>query len=239
MKASKALLLGLAAVAWMTASDALAAQKAAKISPRDNPPIVRQVRVPGGDVLLDQQPNAINGFFNDSDCQLCPTGQQSMADDFIVSVPSVQLNQIVMWGGYFPGNVPNAIDDFDILIHNNSGGLPGPTILFSVSGIQATSRVATGVVLFGVDEYMFTFDLAAPPTLPTGTYWLEIFNNTAPNPGNDMFWETGNLDPTNGTTDAAFAQQTPGTSWLTNPGLEQSAVLTGTIPVTLQEFSIE
>jgi hypothetical protein len=224
----------------MMASDALAAAQATKVSPKDNPPMDRQARVPGGDILLNQQPNAVNGFFNDSDCQLCPTGQQSIADNFVVNSPagSVTLNQITTWGGYFPGNTPNATDDFDILIHNNAGGLPGPTIVFSVLNIPATTRATTGVILFGVDEYIFDFILAAPPSLPNGTYWLEIFNNTAPTPGVDFFWETGNLDGTNGVLNAAFAQQTPGTAWLSNPG-ENAVVLTGVIPVTLQDFSIQ
>ena len=240
MKASKALLFGCAAVVALVSSDALAAAKATKISPRNNPPMVRTARIPAGDILINQQPNASNGYFNDSDCQLCPTGQQSMADNFVVNSPtgSVLLQHITTWGGYFPGNTPNATDSFNILIHNNAGGLPGPTIVFSVLGIPATTRAMTGVVLFGVDEWIFDYDLAAPPTLPNGTYWLEIFNTTAPTPGVDFFWETGTLDPTNGIASGAFAQQTPGTAWLSNPD-DQSMILTGTIPVTLQEFSIE
>ena len=239
MKASK-LLFGCAAIVMMVSSDALAAAQAAKISPKGNPPLVRTAKVPGGDILLNQQPNASNGYFADPNCQLCPTGAQSMADNFVVASPtgSVQLNAITMWGGYFPGNTPNATDDFDILIHNNVGGLPGPTIVFSVSGIPATTRAMTGIVLFGVDEWIFDFTLAAPPTLPNGTYWLEIFNNTAPTPGVDFFWETGNVDGTNGIAGGAFAQQAPGTSWLSNPD-DQSVVLTGVIPVTLQDFSIQ
>jgi len=242
MKASKALLFGCAVVVSMAASDALAAAKAAKVSPRNNPPMVRMPRIPGGDILIDQQPNAVNGYFADTDCQLCPTGQQSMADNFVINsaTGSAQLQHITMWGGYFPGNTPNATDDYDILIHNNAGALPGATIVFTVSGIQATTRATTGVVLFGVDEWVFDFDLAAPPTLPNGTYWLEIFNNTAPTPGVDFFWETGTLDPTHGIASAAFSTSTPGQTagWNVNPD-DQSMVLSGTIPVTLQEFSIE
>ena len=239
MKASRVLLAGCAVIALMT-SDALAASKAAKISPRDNAPMVRTARIPGGDILLDQQPNAVNGFFNDSNCDLCPTGQQSIADNFVINSPSgsAQLNQITIWGGYFPGNNPNATDDFDILIHTNAGSVPSGTIVFSVTGIPATTRAMTGVILFGVDEWIYDFILAAPPTLVNGTYWLEIFNNTAPNPGNDEFWETGNLDGTHGIPNGAFSTSTPGAAWNTNPG-ESSVILTGTIPVTLQQFSIE
>ena len=240
MKASKALLFGCAGIVMIVSSDALAASQAAKVSPKDNPRMARQARVPGGDVLLDQQPNAVNGFFNDSNCQLCPTGQQSIADNFVVNSPtgSVQLNAITTWGGYFPGNTPNAIDSFSILIHNNVGGLPGPTIIFSALNIPATNRAMTGVVLFGVDEWIFDITLAAPPTLPNGTYWLEIFNNTAPTPGVDFFWETGDLDPVHGIPNAAFSTSTPGGVWNPNPG-ENSVILTGVIPVTLQEFAIE
>ena len=243
MKASRVFLSSCAVVALIGSSEAFAAAaKAAKISPKNNPPIVRTARVPSGDVLINQQPNAVNGYFNDSDCQLCGTGQQSMADNFVINSPtgSALLQHITTWGGYFPGNTPNATDSFDILIHNNVGGLPGPTIVFSLSGIQATSRTMTGVVLFGVDEWIFEYDLASPPTLPNGTYWLEIFNTTAPTPGVDFFWETGNLDQTNGIASAAFSFSTPGqgSGWNPNPD-DQSMILTGTIPVTLQEFSIE
>ncbi len=242
MKASRVFLSSCAVLAFMAGSEVLAASKtAAKISPKNAAPIVRQFKVPGGTTLINQAPNGVNGYFADPDCQLCGTGQQSMADNFVVNAPggSFQLNQIVVWGGYFPGNTPNATDDIDILIHNNAGGLPGPTVLFSLSGIQATSRVATGVVLFGVDEYIYTFDLAAPPTLPNGTYFIEIFNNTAPTPGVDWFWETGNLDPVNGIASAAFAFETPGVLWNANPD-DQSMVLSGTpVPVELQSFSIE
>jgi hypothetical protein len=170
MKASRALLFGCSVVVSMAASDALAAAKAAKVSPRNNPPMVRMPRIPGGDILIDQQPNAVNGYFADTDCQLCPTGQQSMADNFVINsaTGSAQLQHITMWGGYFPGNTPNATDDYDILIHNNAGTLPGPTIVFTVSGIQATTRATTGVVLFGVDEWVFDFDLATERHLLAG-----------------------------------------------------------------------
>jgi hypothetical protein len=228
-------------MACLAGSEALAASQAAKISPTNGAPIVRQYKSPSGTDTLNQAPNGVNGYFSDPNCQLCPTGQQAMADNFVINAGggSFQLNQITTWGGYFPGNTPNATDDFDILIHNNAGGLPGATIIFSVTGIPATTRVPTGVVLFGVDEYIYTFDLAAPPTLPNGTYWIEIINNTAPTPGVDYFWETGNLDPTNGILGGAFSTSAPGSAWNPNPD-DQATILTGTpVPVELQEFSVE
>lgn len=234
------LAIGVAIVASMAAGDAFAAAQAAKISPVNGKRVKRTAKVPGGDVLLDQQPNGVNGYFNDSDCQLCPSGQQSIADNFVIASPTgnATLNTITTWGGYFPGNTPNATDSFSIFIKNNVGGLPGPTVLFSVTNIPATNRAMTGIILFGVDEWIFDFTLAAPPTLPNGTYWLEIFNTTAPTPGVDFFWETGNTDPTHGIPAGAFSQSTPGATWFSNPD-DQSVVLTGTIPVTLQEFSVQ
>ena len=242
MKASRVLMSSCAVLAFMAGSEVLAASKAAaKISPRNAAPMVRQFKAPAGTTLINQPPNGVNGYFADPDCQFCGGGQQSMADNFIVNAPggSFQLTQIVAWGGYFAGNTPNATDDFDILIHNSAGTIPGSTIVFSLSNLQPTTRVATGVVLFGVDEYIFTFDLAAPPTLPNGTYWIEMFNNTAPTPGVDYFWETTNVDPTSGISQAAFAFETPGQGWNPNPD-DQSMVLSGNpVPVELQEFSVE
>jgi hypothetical protein len=190
---------------------------------------------------LNQAPNGVNGFFADSACSLCGTGQQSIADNFVINAPggSFRVEQLVTWGGYFPApGTPNTTDSFSILIHNNTANLPG-AVVFSVLGIPASSRVMTGIILFGVNEWMFTWNLAAPPVLPNGTYWIEIFNSTATNPNEDFFWETGNLDPVHGVANGAFATATPGVAWNTNPG-ESAIQINGTEqPVELQGFSVE
>jgi hypothetical protein len=228
--------IGAAILASMAALPAGAQDKISRVN---NRPVVRHIFVP--EVLtLNQPPNQVNGFFADSACSNCATGAQSIADNFIVNAtPAFRVDQIVMWGGYFPGNVANTTDVFSIFIHSDAGGLPG-AVVFSVTGIQASTRAMTGIVLFGVNEWMFTFNLAAPPTLAPGTYWVEIFNNTTANPGNDFFWETGNLDGTHGIADGAFATAAPGVTWMANPGSDSAVQINGTVvPVELQTFTVE
>jgi hypothetical protein len=143
----------------------------------------------------------------------------------------------VFWGGYFPENIPNVTDDFTVIVHSDAGGVPG-AVVDSRSGLQASSRATTGVVLFGVDEYVFTFDFSASPIIiaSTGTYWIEIFNNS--NPSSNFFWETGNLDVTHGVAGNNFATETPGVTWLGDTGNEMSIQINGdnAIPVELVSF---
>ena len=191
-------------------------------------------------VFLDQVPNQVNGLFADSNCLLCGTLQQSIADNFSVGVagPSYAITEIVMWGGYYPENIPNTTDDFTIIVHSDAGGSPG-AVVDSRSGLEATSRVTTGVVLFGVDEYMFTFDFSASPIMIAnpGTYWIEIFNNSVES-GN-FFWETGNLDVTNGIVGSGWATETPGVSWNLDGATDLAVKLNGddALPVELVSFT--
>jgi len=144
----------------------------------------------------------------------------------------------VIWGGYYPEDIPNTTDDFTILFHADAAGQPG-AVFASLSGLQATTRVNTGVVLFGVHEYMFTFNFATAILLPPGTatFWIEIFNNSTQS-GN-FFWETGNLDGTNGVLGSAWYTTTPGTTWNLDGATDLSIQLNGdnAIPVELTSFT--
>jgi len=115
----------------------------------------------------------VNGLFADSNCLGCGSLQQSIAENFIAvsGGPDVGITEIVMWGGYFPENIPNTVDNFTIILHDDAAG-PGADLDVR-TGLEATSRVATGIVLFGVDEWMFTFDFSANPIMipSAGTYW--------------------------------------------------------------------
>jgi hypothetical protein len=97
------------------------------------------------------------------------------------------------WGGFFPDNVPTAEDAFTIIFRNDSGGMPGAEI--AKLGPLTSVRTATGVVLFGVDEYLH--ELVIELELGAGTYWIELFNDTSGST-ESWFWETGDLDPTEG-----------------------------------------
>ena len=69
-------------------------------------------------LILDQQPNAVNGLFNDSACANCGTGQQSIADNFSVSA-ATDITQIVLWNGFYPTDVPNTTDHYTVIFHSD------------------------------------------------------------------------------------------------------------------------
>ena len=81
-------------------------------------------------VFLDQAPNQVNGLMADSCCAICGTFQQSVAEDFTVAVagPTYGITEVVMWGGYYPENIPNTTDNFTILIHTDAAGSPGAVV---------------------------------------------------------------------------------------------------------------
>ncbi len=187
--------------------------------------------------FLDQAPNGVNGIFADSDCQLCGTLQQTVAGNFTTATggSSVGITELVIWGGYYPENIPNTTDDFTFILHSDNAGQPG-TDLDTRTGIEATSRVTTGVTLFGTDEYMFTFDFSANPIIvpSAGTYWLELFNNSVES-GN-FYWETGNLDGTHGVAGSGWYTTTPGTSWNLDAATDMSAMINGDDNIVPVEF---
>lgn len=189
--------------------------------------------------FLDQIPNQVNGLFADASCTLCPALQQSVAENFVVatSIPDLSISEIVIWGGYYPENIPNSVDEFTIIIHSDAGGSPGYVVEIR-SGLEATIRTTTGTVLYGCDEYIFTFDFSSDPIYMTnaGTYWLELYNNSIES-GN-FFWETGDLDVTYGLPGSGWTTTTPGVTWNIDPSTSLSALICGEqlIPVELVSF---
>jgi hypothetical protein len=213
------------------------AQEVQRIAPKSNPPVHNVV--PEGNTIISQPPNQSNGLFADMGCDGCASGQQSIADNLLVPVEGFVANTITFWGGYFPGNMPLAVDDIDVIFHSDAGGLPGAAIC-TYTGVVPTSRTDTGVDLFGVDEFLFVLDFD-PCVLPGGaTVWVELFNNTGVD-GQSFFWEAGDLDPTNGFLNNAFATATPGVAWLVgNPVTDVAFQVGGSVvPVELQTINVE
>ena len=183
-------------------------------------------------IFLDQEPNQLNGLFADETCAQCPTGQQTIADNFNYTGNFNGITEIVIWGGYFPEDIPNLTDQFTLILHADDGGQPG-AVIETFTNLQATSRVQTGIVLFGTHEYMFTFDFNDPIYLPgPATYWIELFNNSTES--GSFYWETGYLDTTNGIEGCAADSYIPATSWSPDPS--DMSILIGNvdrIPVEL------
>lgn len=174
---------------------------------------------------IKQLPNAVNGYFSDVGCDFCGGGSQSMADDVNIG-NTTNICDIQYWGGYYSSNSAPT-DNFTIVIHTDGGGIPGATI-YSQSNV-ATTRVQTGNVLFGVNEWLYTSTLASTVSLTGGqTYWVEIFNNTGLGT-DDWFWETGNRDVAYGNSGSAFDFSTPGVAWNFLSGSDQAYVLCGDV----------
>jgi hypothetical protein len=188
-------------------------------------------------VFINQPPDAQNGFFTDT---CWSGGQQSIADNFAVTSagPTFGITEIKFWGGYFAEDIPNTTDNFTIILHSDAGGNPGANI-YARHNLQATSRVPTGIIIFGTHEYLFTFDFTASPMIiaNTGTYWIEIYNCSTLSDA--FYWETGTLDATHGVSGNNWSQQTPGVTWNGPTGLESSIIVNGSdnvVPVELVSF---
>jgi hypothetical protein len=154
-------------------------------------------------VVLNQPPN--QGGWRQSD----PGTPQSVADNFILTTTTT-ITQIRIWGFYHMSPVPSPTDNFTVIFHNDSAGLPGAVITTqnNVPVICATTGVTIGPGI----EYVFRLFLS-PVVLDPGTYWVEIYNATAPGPADDFGWETGTVDPTNGIIGSAWSLTAPGVTW--------------------------
>jgi hypothetical protein len=233
MKRTTLLLLGIAVLAAPSYAGAAGGQMVLATS---QTPVERVVSE-GPDTGLLQTPNQVNGVFADLTCGICTTGLQIIAENFTVSTAGMgyDLDEIFIWGGYYPGDVPTAAP-FDIIISADAAGVPGATVC-TASGITPTTDVLTGVSLFGVSEHLIQLNIT-PCNLADGTYWLYLYTDTGA--GDDFFWEVGNLDATNGIAGSLWSTTNPPAPWNPDAATDLSLHITGTVvPVELQSFSIE
>jgi len=182
----------------------------------------------GGAAVVTQTPNAVNGYFSDADCAICGSGQQAIAETFTLAAATV-IDQVNIWGGYFPGNILDN-EPFNVIFHANAGGLPGANI--DDQTVMATSQNATGPVIFGVNELFVVLDIA-PVALAAGTYFVEVTTNTAGNT-DQFFWETGT-----GPAGGAFAVEVPGVTWNALGDSLSMILCESVVPVELQSVEID
>jgi hypothetical protein len=148
-----------------------------------------------GDLLLSQPPNQSNGIFSDCDCDFC--GQpQVLADDFVLD-EEVAIGLVRVWGGHYPGDGDPSVHDWTVTFYADAGGAVGDELWTSTG--PATNAELTGVVLFGVQEWMIEFELAdpLPPVFAAGTYHIAVYTNSVDDP-DSWFWEVGNDDAVHG-----------------------------------------
>ena len=207
-----------------------------KVLEVDQPPVVREIDATR-DLFLSQAPNESNGIFSDVGCDICGN-PQILADNFqvISGGMGIDVDTITVWGGYYPGNVPIAAP-FEVVVYPDAGGVPGAATCSEI--LAPTSSIATGVVLFGVDEYQVTIDLVGDCILYDGNYFIQINTDTGP-ATDDWFWEVRDVDPVYGIVGSIYAFEYPPAVW--NADAENSFALqiNGTIvPVELQSISVE
>ena len=155
--------------------------------------------------ILNQPPNQSNSYPSD------PGFPQSMAEDFVLN-STVTITRLTVWGIYLGAGTPTpSTDNFTVIFHADSSGLPGAPI--SVQNNVPIFSLATGQTVGTSAEYIFFLTLATPVTLTPGKYWVEIYNDTTADTENIFAWETGTLDPIFGISNCAFSSIVPGNNW--------------------------
>jgi hypothetical protein len=158
---------------------------------------------------LTQLPDQYNGVFSDLDCGSCEEGMQVAAENFaICDGDQVEIDALRFWGGYLPNNTPADPDAFTVVFRDDAGPEGPGAVITTFGPMPATTRAATGVMLFGANEYEYTIDLNPNVPLEGGTYWVEIYNNTTDSP-DSWFWETGDADDCAGVFNAALSFELP------------------------------
>lgn len=172
----------------------------------------------GSEILLDQPPTQANGFFADS------SYPATVAENFYFS-EEVTIEQLTLWGGYFPSNTPIDPDYFTVIFCENDVGLPGPAIYTEVDVLS--ERVQTGIMIGTMNEWMYTLTLANPVTLGPGMFWVELYNTTGYPATDTFFWEWGDTDLVSGVPGCIWATEVPAIEWIIASGVDMAIQLIG------------
>ncbi|MCK4661197.1 MAG: hypothetical protein KAV82_16880, partial [Phycisphaerae bacterium] len=185
------------------------------------------VRNGDAEVLYSQPPNQVYAFFSAPNCfsyyGQCGSGQQSVADNFVLADRKV-LEMVRFWGGCFssPGT-----DQVTINLYVDSGGTPG-SLVYGETGTAVTGEL-TGASAIGLAEVRYEATLGSTVTLEPGvSYWIEICNYNTGVWG----WETGSGPGDNG----LVAAETPGVNWgPLSPSSDMAFELVGSNPELLED----
>ena len=190
-----------------------------------------------GQVLVEQLPNQFTFVYADEGCSVCGPGEdQSLAENFVLA-SGADINQIVIWGVH-DNSDPGDPNDFDVNVFEDQGGLPGAVLYQEFS--MASSATPTGVLIgFGMEaEVEVTLTPSSPISLGSGTYWIEIYNDTSGVDG-AWGWVTAFPDPAAGLDSYAFSTTAPAGTWFPDnyssggPNDSLSLRLVGDLPTGL------
>lgn len=169
------------------------------------------------DLILQQLPDQRDGIYSEASCDACASLAQSSGQGFtcdnLFLCEDFLIQQVVIWGGYFPSGTPAAEDLFTVRLHQIST-YSGSTVLLGERVVVPSLREDTGEEVFGVDEYRFVLDLDPPVPIYGRTFLVEVFNET-PSGGDSFFWESGVRDPGLRYWDLVwYSDSAPGSAWL-------------------------
>lgn len=139
-------------------------------------------------------------LFSDADCNVCGTGLQLIADNFVMPVGTT-LSGVQFWGRYLSGSA--AIhDQFTIVIRDDNAGLPG-AVQYMYGPLEADLKLGVGN-----DIYEYFVDFPGLTNVALGTHWIEIYNNTA---GDAVSWGwiKAQADPQFGIAGSAYSTALP------------------------------
>ena len=137
-------------------------------------------------------------YGSDIDCDYCGTnGVQILTDDFNIYEVTA-LTAVRFWGRYEPGDeLPS--DAFTLTIRDSWAGYPGAEV------VAIGPTTGTRIDLGGGD---YEYSIAIDQVLSPGTYWLEIYNNTAGST-ETWGWYDGTADPPFGPVGGAYSTTLP------------------------------
>lgn len=188
-------------------------------------------------LILQQLPDQRDGIYSDADCDACASFAQSSGQGFtcddLFPCEDFVIQQVVIWGGYYPSGTPAAEDSFTIRFHQINT-YSGATVFLGERVVVPSVRQGTGAKVFGVDEYRFVLDLDPPVPIQGRTFLIEVFNATASG-GDSFFWESGFRDPGLRHWDVVwYSDSAPGSLWLPD-AIDLSLALYGTTEVILTD----
>ena len=140
------------------------------------------------DVIFDSGVTTIFEEFK-SDSDTSPFAHpQEVAGRFTFGVDST-ITGIRWTGGYFNTTTP-VTDAFTIYLYQNTG--PSPTLYTPAEfAFDNQTLVNPGSSTIGNFHYAYSADLVQPISLPAGSYWIAITNNTNDDDDDDWFWSYG------------------------------------------------
>ncbi len=116
--------------------------------------------------------------------------ETQFADNFMLSPDVGYTITDIHWRGVYNTCGVIGDDDFVIRLFADAGGTPDATPFYELAVGNAANRTAGGQFLSTpYTEYSYYVDTAPIVLTPNTVYWISIFNNTPPDPAQQMQYD--------------------------------------------------